>query len=296
MGCKLHRTKKGDNGATRNAACKGSGDFADFALTRKKGQKATFGHFFQSLEDLRRHDGLEARRGIGAAGQPARFYGKGTALRGDKGGILHQAGNRFGIKGGGHDDHHQILTQRAAQFQGQRKAQIGVQAAFVEFIEDHSADTGQVGVGLDHAGQDAFGHHLDAGGATDLGFALDAVSYSLPYRFAQGLRHPLRRGAGGKTTGFKHQDAALDQTALQQIKRHAGGLARPRRGLQHDHAARGHGSANLWKHIINRQGIGPLGHAPLSRGGAAHSTPGFALLHSGGFHTLWTSRGMFGHA
>ena len=61
-----------------------------------------------------------------------------------------------------------------------------------------------------------------------------------------------------------------------------------------DHAARGHGSANLCEHIINRQRIGPLGHAPLSRGGAAHSTPGFALLHSGRFHTLRTSRGIFG--
>jgi hypothetical protein len=152
LGCKLHRAKKGENGAVRNAACKGSGDFADFALTRKKGQQATFRHFFQSLEDLCRHDGLEARRGIGAAGQPARFYGKGAALRGDKGRILHQAGDGFGIKGGGHDDHHQILTQRAAQFQGQRKTQIGVQTAFVEFVEDHSPHTGQVGVGLDHAG------------------------------------------------------------------------------------------------------------------------------------------------
>ena len=55
----------------------------------------------------------------------------------------------------------QILAQRAAHLPDQCKTQIRVQGPFVKFVKDHRADAFKRGIALDHAGQDAFGHHLD---------------------------------------------------------------------------------------------------------------------------------------
>ena len=46
----------------------------------------------------------------------------------------------------------------------------------MEFIKDDRADACQIGVGLDHAGQDAFCYHLDAGGFADRCFAAHTVT------------------------------------------------------------------------------------------------------------------------
>ncbi len=59
-----------------------------------------------------------------------------------------------------------------------------------------------------HAGEDAFGHHLDPGLPRDLRLAPDAVADGRPDRFAQRLGHALGRGAGGEAAGFEHEDAA----------------------------------------------------------------------------------------
>ena len=115
----------------------------------------------------------------------------------------------------------------------QREAEIGVDRAFVELVEDHRADAGQLGVGLHHAGQDALGHHLDPRGLADLtAVAAHAVADGLARPLAQRFGHAFGGGAGGEAAGLQHQDAA-PPARLQHLQRHDGGLARAGRRLQH---------------------------------------------------------------
>ncbi|KZY52552.1 hypothetical protein A3734_18540 [Sulfitobacter sp. HI0054] len=47
-----------------------------------------------------------------------------------------------GVERGGHGHQHQVVAQRARNFERQREAEIGVERAFVKFVEDHRADAG----------------------------------------------------------------------------------------------------------------------------------------------------------
>ena len=51
-------------------------------------------------------------------------------------------GNRFCIEGRGHYD--QPLARQSSQ---ERESQVGIEMAFVEFIQDHRADTSKSGIG-----------------------------------------------------------------------------------------------------------------------------------------------------
>jgi hypothetical protein len=85
-------------------------------------------------------------------------------MRGDDRRIPHQGGHRGRIQRCRHHQKCKVGPQRAAHLKAKRKAKVGVQAAFVEFVEDHQSHPGKFGVGLDHPCQDAFGHHFDPGG------------------------------------------------------------------------------------------------------------------------------------
>ena len=60
------------------------------------------------------------------------------------------------------DHQAQILAQVLLTLDAERQPQVGVQAAFVKFIENYAADTGQAGVLLQHSREDALGDHFDA--------------------------------------------------------------------------------------------------------------------------------------
>ena len=134
-------------------------------------------------------------------------------------------------------------------------------AALVELVEDQAADAGQVRVGLDHPGQDAFGDHLDAA-----------------------ARRPPRRGCGsrrGRPTASPRPSARRSAAAraatrrgssmtmrpgdagLEQVERHAGGLAGAGRRLQHGAAGLGQRPAERRQQRLDRQRRArPGGSAP----------------------------------
>ena len=124
----------------------------------------------------------------------------------------------------------------------------------MEFVEDYRADAGQVRVGLQHPGQDAFGDNLDPGGFRGLGFAANAIANGLPDRFAKAVRHALCRGAGGKAAGFEHDDAPLGQPGVEHGQRHAGCLARTGRRLQHGAALCAQGVDQVGQGRVDGQG------------------------------------------
>ena len=83
------------------------------------------------------------------------------------------------VQGGRHDQQFQIVAQPLLHVEQQRQRQIGLQAAFVELIEDHQRHTLQFGVLLQHAGENAFRHHFQPGLRPAFTFGAHAVAHGL---------------------------------------------------------------------------------------------------------------------
>jgi len=125
----------------------------------------------------------------------------------------------------------------------------------VEFVEDQRTDARKLGVGLDHPGQDALGHDLDAGGLAAARLAAHAIADGLARYLAQGLGQPFGGSAGGQAAGFQHHDAALGQASVQQRQGHARGLARAGRGLQHGAARAAQGGDQIGQDGVDGKGL-----------------------------------------
>ncbi|MCY1449253.1 hypothetical protein D9M71_659790 [compost metagenome] len=104
----------------------------------------------------------------------------------------------------------------------------------MKLVEDQQAYALQRRVGLQAAGEDAFGHHLDAGFRPNLAVQPNAVAHSLADLFAQLAGQALGRSPRCQAPGFEHENALPGQPRLvQQCQRHTGGLAGAGRRLEH---------------------------------------------------------------
>jgi hypothetical protein len=93
----------------------------------------------------------------------ARLDGIGAPLAGDQRRIAQHFGDARAIERRRHHQQPQILAQSVLRFERQRQAKVGVERALVEFVEQHRPDALQRGILEDHAREDAFGDHFDAG-------------------------------------------------------------------------------------------------------------------------------------
>ena len=170
-------------------------------------------------------------------------------------GIPQQAGVGLACHRGAHRQQPQILPQGRARLERQRQPQVGLQAAFMAFIEDHQPVVAQSGIALDQAGENAIGHDLDAGARTDALFQTHAVTHGLAHRFMALRGHAPGGHDGGESARLQHQDAPPRQPgSVQQRGGNGRGLPRPRRRLQHQDAARGQQAADFGQQGGDGQG------------------------------------------
>ncbi len=114
----------------------------------------------------------------------------------------------------------------------QRQRQIRLQAALVEFVEDHQRHAAQLGIALQHARQDAFRHHFQSGGRPDAVLAAHAKADGGAGLLAELLRQALRHVARRQPTRLQHNNAARQIGLSQQLQRQPGRFARAGRGRQ----------------------------------------------------------------
>ena len=108
-----------------------------------------------------------SRRARGSGSSIKGLDREGAAGAFDDRGIGEQAGDAGAVDGGGHDEDAQVGAKRGG-VEGQGEAEVAIEAAFVEFVEEHGGDAGQLGIVQQHAGEDAFGDDFDAGAGGDL--------------------------------------------------------------------------------------------------------------------------------
>ena len=104
------------------------------------------------------------RVALGVAG----LHREGPALGGYDRGIAQQPRDPGAVQGRRHDQDAQILAQPALRIARDGQAQIGVEGALVEFVEQDRPDAGKLRIFEDHAREHTLGDHLDPGPRRDL--------------------------------------------------------------------------------------------------------------------------------
>ncbi|MNQ64002.1 hypothetical protein D3C85_784040 [compost metagenome] len=222
------------------------GHAADLCLARQEHQQAA-GLVGQGLEHRLYHLGLQrlARR---ERPPPALLHRVHAALAAHHRSAIQQARQALALQGGGHqqDLQRRLVAQQRPAVEAKGQGQVGVEAALVEFVEDHQADAFQRRVFLQAAGEDAFGDYLDARARADFRLQTNAVTDPFADLLAQLAGQALGGGAGGQAPRFQHQDGLPGQPGfVEQGERHAGGLAGAGRCLQHGFVAGSQGGPQV---------------------------------------------------
>ena len=104
-----------------------------------------------------------ARERARAIRKVALFYGKGLSRGGDYRRVAQQRRDGAIVQGGGHDQYLQVLPQVFADIEAERERQVGMDASFMEFVEDDHCHAFETRVRLDAAAEDALGNDFYAG-------------------------------------------------------------------------------------------------------------------------------------
>jgi hypothetical protein len=133
---------------------------------------------------------------------------EGAAFACDHGSVAEMAGDARPVDRGRHDQQLEIFAQAVLRVARKREAEIGVERALVEFVEQHGRDAVEGGVIDQAAGEHALRHHLDAGAARHFRAEPHPVADRFSHLLAERRRHALGRGARRDPARLQHQDLA----------------------------------------------------------------------------------------
>ncbi len=153
-----------------------------------------------------------------------------------------------------HDQQLEVLAQPALGVAREREAEIGVERALVEFVEQHGRDAIERGIIEHEPREHALGHHLDAGAARDFRAEPHPIADRFSHLLAERRRHALGRGARRDPARLQHEDLAPFRPGLvDEHQRHPRGLAGAGRRDQDRGVARPQCGRERWQRIVDRQ-------------------------------------------
>jgi hypothetical protein len=146
---------------------------------------------------------------------------------------VHQRCKSRSVERCGHRNNAQIGAEAGLYVEREGKTEIAVEAAFVDFVEQHGRDAGEFGVGLDARDEDALSDHRHAGGGGALAVHAGGVAEGAANGFARGRGHALGGGAGGQAAGGQEEYLARAPGFGEEGGGDGGGLARAGGSDQH---------------------------------------------------------------
>ena len=136
----------------------------------------------------------------------------------------------------------------------QGEAEIGVERALVELVEQHGGDAVEGGIVEDHADEHALGHDLYPRVRRDEALQADAQADGLAHLLAERRGHAGCGGAGRQAPGLEHdQTPALDPGVIEEGERDAGRLAGAGRGDQHRARMRRERRLQVGQDLVDRK-------------------------------------------
>ena len=227
----------------------GAADFAGAGQEHQ--QRARLGA--QRARDRVRHLILDAFARVAA--EIARLDRKAAALALDDRRIAQQRRHPRAVERRRHDQELQILAQALLRVARQRQAEIGIERALVEFVEQHRGDAVERGIVEHQPGEHALGHHLDARALGNLRAEAHAQADGVADLLVQRRRHARGGGAGGEPARLQHEDLLVPRPGLvEQHQRHARGLAGAGRRHQHGGVVRGQRGGEVAERAVDGEG------------------------------------------
>ena len=156
--------------------------------------------------------------------------------------------HRQRVHRGRHHDHAEIAAC-APRLGHEREAEVRVQAALVELVQDHGRNVREQRVLVEVVGQHALGDDEHAGVGRGAAVEADVPAHFAPEGPALFVGDPARHRARGDTARLQHDHAP----GVRHCRRHACGLAGARRGNDYSRAMRGERGADVRQARINRQ-------------------------------------------
>ena len=118
---------------------------------------------------------------------------------------------------------------RLLQTTGEGQGHVGVQVAFVEFVEDHCAHALEFRIRCHLAEQQGLGHELDTRLGGFHAFEADLVAHFAPEPDLTFLRDAGGQQAGGDSARLEDDDLTLHEIQVEEHLRDARRLTRARR-------------------------------------------------------------------
>ena len=158
-----------------------------------------------------------------------------------------------GVQRGRHQQQPQVGAQGLLHLERQRQADVGVQAALVELVEDDQRDAGELGVVLQDPRQHPFGDHGQPGALGHPRVGAHAQPDALPDLLAEVRCQAGGHRSGRQAAGFEQEDVAREGVAQQQRQGQARALAGAGFGAQ-QHVPRRQGIADVVRERHDGQG------------------------------------------
>ncbi|MNE12660.1 hypothetical protein D3C80_1054700 [compost metagenome] len=223
----------------------------DLALPWQEDQHRS-GLFTQGQHHRPRHGVLESLGGVAA--QIEGLDREHPSLGLDHRRAIQQFRHPSDVQRRRHDQQPQIVAQHRLALSRQSQPEIGVQTAFMEFVEQHRPDAFQRRIVENHPREDALGDDLDARFRADPALKPGAITDRSARLLPKGRRHPVGRRPSRQPARLQHQHLLIAQPGLiQQVQGHDRGLARPRRGGQNDRIGRAQRRFQRLQYGVNRQ-------------------------------------------
>ncbi len=224
---------------------------ADFGSARQKHQNRAGIGAQRALHGVG-HLALD-RRALVAA-EIARLDRKSAALAFDHRRISQQRRHPRAIERRRHHQDFQILAQALLRVTRQCQPEIGIERAFVKFVEQHGGDAVERGIVEHEPREHAFGDDLDARAFGDFRTETHAQTDRIADLLAQRRGHAGRRGAGGQPARLQHQNLLVFRPWLvEQHQRHARGLAGAGRRHQHGGIVRRERGGQPRQRVVDRK-------------------------------------------
>ena len=119
--------------------------------------------------------------------------------------------------------------------ESEREAEIGVNAPFVVFIENHNTNAGKVGRILNVTGQNSLGDNFDPRRSRHPRFPANPIAYGLADCFSKLCSHELCCALSRETPRLKHHHMlSCKPIGGKERNRHSGGFAGSRVCTEHD--------------------------------------------------------------
>ena len=209
-------------------------DAVDFTRTREEHQDVTVG----LLERLMHHCRDRAFQPLVCATRPIpRLHIEHPSAAGDHRRAAEKRGHPIALEGRGHHQDPQVGSKRRPALDREREAEVGVDAAFVEFVEDEETDALERGILEPHAGEDAFGHHLDSRFGRNPRVETNPMSDGPTDRLSDGIRHAPCRRTRRDSPRLQHDDLPPREPRLvEELERDDRRLPRTGWRLKHGNA------------------------------------------------------------